>query len=117
MPPPFGGHGLGVNTGKRRVHTPVNSGNAAHMQTRRIDAINATGGQQITLLQVCASRHKLQIQRSTQGVRVAIGHMAASCACIHDRNALIPIGEQGHLADQGVNASDLTHHTRRIDDG
>ena len=116
MPPSLGGHRLGVHTGKRRVHTPVNSGNAAHMQARRVHTIDATGGQQIAFLHVCAGRYKFQIQRAAQGLRVTMGHITAAGSGVHDRNALRPVGQQRDLADQRINARDLPHHTSRVND-
>ena len=42
--------------------------------------------------------------------------MAAARSGIHHRNALGPVCQQCHFADQGINACDLPHHAARIND-
>ena len=111
----FGRRG-GMNPGKRRIHSAVYLADLSHMQPRRVDAIDTTGGEQIALFDIGTGGHELQFKRAPLHGRVTHCHVAAASAGIHDRNALVTVCQQGHLADQGVHPRDLTDNTRSIDD-
>ena len=115
MPPPRLGRRDSLNPRKRRIDAPVNLAHQAHMQAWWVDAIEATGGEQITLFDVSPGRHELELKRPAPHGRTANRDVATASTGVHHGNTLVAVGEQSHLADQGVHACDLADNAGHID--
>ena len=91
---------------------------AGHGNSRRIDTVDAAGGEQIALDHIGIAGHEAQLDiAAAAGRRVAIGDAARAGARVEDGNRLVTVDQQRDFAAQRIDPRDLAQHAVGVEHG
>ena len=85
-----------------------------HRQARRVDAVDARGGQQVADLHVGVAGHEAQLHAGAAG-DAAEGRAAHLRARVQHRDRGVLVGQQRDLGDERVDARHLAEHAGLVD--
>jgi hypothetical protein len=102
-----------MNAGEGRFGAALYPIDAGHRQTRRVDAVNAAGGEQVALQNICVAAHETQLQ-STASCGIAESKAANAGAHIEHRNRQVTVNDQGDFTYQRMDQRDLPKHARFV---
>ncbi len=105
--------GQQAHAGEAGVAAALDLRHLGHRQTRRIDAVQARGGEHIARLDVGIGGGEAQLEATL----AAEGHAALLGAGVEHGNGGVLVGDERHLGREGVDAGDLPQHAGLGDHG